>query len=80
MAYTAGYHPQSHSGEDVGVVSLAGVEGATVRQHHLIKRTSAGKNAAALVAEEDTSVCAHSTTEGNSCVILGILSFTSVRV
>lgn len=80
VAYTTGYHPQSHSGEDVGVVSLAGVEGATVRQHHLIKWTPAGKNAPALVAEEDTTVCVHGTTERNSCLILGLLSFTSVRV
>lgn len=60
MAHTAGYDAQSHSREDVGVVSLAGVKGPAVRQHHLIKGTSTGKNAPALTAEEDTNICTHS--------------------
>lgn len=60
MAHTTGYDAQSHSREDVGVVSLAGVKGPAVRQHHLIKGTSTGKNAPALAAEEDRNICTHS--------------------
>lgn len=80
VAHATGDNAQSHSGEDVGVVSLAGVEGTAVRQYHLIKWTSTGKNAPALVAEEDTDVCARSTRETNSCRIIGLRGFTSVRV
>lgn len=57
MAHTTGHDAQSHSREHVGVVSLAGVKGPTVRQHHLIKGTPTGKNAPALMAEEDTNIC-----------------------
>lgn len=52
MSHSTGYNTQSHAREDVGVVSLAGVEGASVRQLHLVKRTPAGKDAAALTTEE----------------------------
>lgn len=48
VAYSAGYDTQSDSREDVGVVSLAGVEGAAVSQRHLVERTSTGENAPAL--------------------------------
>lgn len=51
VSYSAGYDTQSNSREDVGIVSLSGVEGASVSQHHLIKRTSTGKDAPALVTE-----------------------------
>lgn len=80
MAHATGYNAQSHPGEDVGVVSLAGVEGATIRQSHLVKRTSTGKNAAALAAEEDADVCAHSRPDTDSSLILGLTGLTSVRV
>lgn len=52
MPHAAGYNTQSNAGEDVGVVSLAGVEGTSVRQLNFVKRTSAGKDAAALTTEE----------------------------
>lgn len=57
VAHATGYNAQGHSREDVGVVSLAGVKGPAVGQHHLIKGTSTGKNAPALTAEEDTNIC-----------------------
>lgn len=51
MSHSTGYNTQSNAGEDVGVVSLAGVEGASVRQLHLVERTPAGKDAATLTTE-----------------------------
>lgn len=48
VAHSTRYDTQSDSREDVGVVSLAGVEGASVGQRHLGKRTSTGKDATAL--------------------------------
>lgn len=53
VAHSTGYNTQSNSREDVGVVSLAGVERASISQHHLVKRTSAGKDAPALITEEE---------------------------
>lgn len=52
MADSAGYNTQSDPGEDVGVVSLPGEEGASVGQDHLVERTPAGKDASALIKEE----------------------------
>lgn len=52
MAHSTRYDTQRDSREDVGVVSLARVEGASIGQRHLVKRTSTGKDAAALITEE----------------------------
>lgn len=52
MAHPAGYNAQSYAWENVGVVSLARVKGASISQHHLVKRTPAGKDAPTLKTEE----------------------------
>lgn len=52
MSHSTGYNTQSNAGEDIGVVPLAGVEGASVRQLHFVKRTPAGEDATALTSEE----------------------------
>lgn len=52
VADSAGYNAQSDSREDVGIVTLSGVEGAPICQRHLIKGTSTSKDAPALVKEK----------------------------
>lgn len=48
VAYSTSNDTQSNSGEDVGIVSLAGDKGASVSHCHFVKRTSTGKDAPAL--------------------------------
>lgn len=55
VAHSTGDNAQSNSREDVGVVSLARVEGASISQHHLVKWASTGKDAPALRTVEDMS-------------------------
>lgn len=53
MAHSAGYNTQSHSREYISVVSLPGKEGASVGEWHLLERAPAGKDASALIKEEE---------------------------
>lgn len=52
VAHSAGYNPQSNSREDIGVVSLPGVEGAPINQRHLVEGASTSKDAPTLIAEK----------------------------
>ena len=48
VAHSTSNNAQSDSGEDVGVVSLAGDEAAPVSQRHFVERTATGEDAPAL--------------------------------
>lgn len=48
VSHGAGCHPQADAREDVGVVSLAGVEGPPIRQRDWVERAAAGEDASAL--------------------------------
>lgn len=56
VAHSAGYDSQSNSGEDIGVVALSWVEGASIRQCHFVEWTSAGKDAPALETQRRTQL------------------------
>lgn len=53
VAHTTGYNTQSDSREDVGVVSLPGVEGTSISQRHLVERAPAGEDASALRTQNE---------------------------
>lgn len=53
VAHSAGHDTQSDPGEDVGVVSLPGVEGASISQRHLVEWTSAGEDTSALIKKRN---------------------------
>lgn len=55
VADSAGYNAQSDSRKDVGIVTLSGVEGASICQRHLMKGTSTSKDAPTLVKERRRS-------------------------
>lgn len=48
VSHGAGGHPQADTREDVGVVSLAGVEGPPIRQRDRVERAAAGEDASTL--------------------------------
>lgn len=48
VSHGAGSHPQADAREDVGVVSLAGVEGPPIRQRDWVKRAATGEDASTL--------------------------------
>lgn len=50
VANSAGDDAQGHPGEHVGVVSLSGIERASVGQRHLAERTPASEDPATLIA------------------------------
>lgn len=54
VAHAAGDDAQSQTWEHIGVVSLAGVKGASVSQHHFVKRTPAGKDAPTLEERKES--------------------------